>query len=155
MSYFWASYWTWVFGWTLSIVVYSSNTYVSVICSYFRCQVNKTLLYWTAGGAARVEFTWQQTVGKSVSQCILVQILVLSWTLLPFCLEDTVKLLFQPMPHSPRDFRKSIAFWKVPRLRLFVSLVTATCRCRWALTLRRLMSYIYIYYIYIYMTLVA
>ena len=31
----------------------------------------------------------------------------------------------------PLDFRKSFAFWKVPRLRPFVLLVRATCRWRW------------------------
>ena len=77
----------------------------------------------------------RRSVSQLVSQSILVQILVWSWTLLPFCLGDTVKLLFQPMPPPPslRDFPKSIAFWKVPRLRPFVSLVRATCRRRWAL----------------------
>jgi len=28
------------------------------------------------------------------------------------------------------DYRKIIFFWKVPKLRLFVLLVKATCRCR-------------------------
>jgi len=39
-----------------------------------------------------------------------------------------LQMLFYAMPS---DFQKSIAFWKVPRLRPFAFLVRATCRWRW------------------------
>jgi hypothetical protein len=50
------------------------------------------------------------------------------WAMAQILKTKKVKVLFYSM--FP-DFRKSVAFWKVPRLHSFVLLVRATCKWRW------------------------